>query len=51
MTPADGVFRFRGSGLGHNVGMSQWGAWAMAKRGLTYRDILTFYYTGVTIES
>lgn len=51
VTPADGVFRFRGSGLGHNVGMSQWGAWAMAKRGLTYRDILTFYYTGVTIES
>lgn len=51
VTPADGVFRFRGAGLGHNVGMSQWGAWAMAKRGLTYRDILTFYYTGVTIES
>lgn len=51
VTPADGVFRFRGSGLGHNVGMSQWGAWAMAQRGLTYRDILTFYYTGVTIES
>lgn len=51
VTPADGVFRFRGSGLGHNVGMSQWGAWAMAERGLTYRDILTFYYTGVTIES
>ena len=51
VTPADGVFRFRGSGLGHNVGMSQWGAYAMAKRGLTYRDILTFYYTGVSIGS
>jgi len=50
VTPANGVFRFRGSGLGHNVGMSQWGAYAMAQRGLTYRDILTFYYTGVSIE-
>lgn len=51
VTPADGVFSFRGAGLGHNVGMSQWGAYAMAKRGMTYRDILTFYYTGVTIGS
>ena len=51
ITPVNGVFAFRGSGLGHNVGMSQWGARAMAQRGLTYRDILTFYYTGVTIES
>lgn len=51
VTPAGGVFTFRGSGLGHNVGMSQWGAYAMAKRGLTYRDILTFYYTGASIES
>ena len=51
LTPANGVFTFRGTGLGHNVGMSQWGAYAMANRGLTYRDILTFYYTGVTIES
>lgn len=51
VTPANGVFTFRGSGLGHNVGMSQWGAYAMAKRGLTYRDILTFYYTGASIES
>lgn len=50
VTPANGVFTFQGSGLGHNVGMSQWGAYAMANRGLTYRDILTFYYTGVTIE-
>lgn len=50
-TPTNGIFTFRGAGLGHNVGMSQWGAWAMAQRGFTYRDILTFYYTGVTIGS
>ena len=29
--------------------MSQWGAYAMAGLGSTYREILQFYYTGVTI--
>lgn len=41
---------FSGSGWGHNVGMSQWGANAMAKQGMTYVDILTFYFTGVDIQ-
>ncbi|MGM9661890.1 MAG: SpoIID/LytB domain-containing protein [Oscillospiraceae bacterium] len=39
-----------GTGNGHNVGLSQWGAYAMAKKGYSYRDILTFYYTGITIK-
>ncbi len=39
-----------GSGSGHNVGLSQWGACAMAKQGFTAEDILQFYYTDVTIE-
>lgn len=38
-----------GSGWGHNVGMSQYGAKAMAEQGLSYKDILEFYFTGVTI--
>ena len=41
----------RGTGNGHNVGMSQYGANAMAKQGMSYEDILHFYYTDVTIES
>lgn len=41
---------FSGSGWGHNVGMSQWGANAMARQGMTYDSILTFYFTGVTIR-
>ena len=45
----NGVFTLSGTGWGHNVGMSQWGAYAMAERGLTYRDIIHFYYTGVEI--
>ena len=40
---------FEGSGNGHQIGMSQWGAYAMAKRGLTYKDIVTFYFPGVTV--
>ncbi len=43
-------FTFSGSGWGHNVGMSQWGATAMAEMGHDYREILQFYFTGVMIE-
>ncbi len=43
------AFTFTGAGWGHNVGMSQYGAYAMAELGYTYTDILTFYYTGVTV--
>ena len=39
-----------GSGYGHNIGMSQWGAYAMGKQGYTYEEILKFYYTGITIQ-
>lgn len=38
---------FTGGGWGHGVGMCQIGAYAMAGRGLDYRDILEHYYTGV----
>ena len=47
-TTAD-TFTFSGSGWGHNVGMSQWGATAMAELGHDFREILEFYFTGVTI--
>lgn len=44
------VFTITGSGWGHNVGMSQWGAYAMAQQGYDYEDILTFYYTGIEVR-
>lgn len=48
---APGVFIIKGTGRGHNVGMSQWGAYSMAKfHGMTFDQILKFYFTGVTIE-
>jgi len=38
------------SGYGHGVGMSQWGADAMAKDGKNYIQILTHYYQGTDIS-
>jgi len=44
-------FIFTTSGFGHGVGMSQNGANILATHyGYSYRDILQFYYTGVTIQ-
>jgi len=37
-------------GWGHNVGMSQWGAFGLANEGFTAAQIIHFYYTGVTIS-
>lgn len=42
-------WRFRGRGWGHGVGMGQAGAFGMAVRGATYREILEHYYTGVRL--
>ena len=39
-----------GTGSGHHVGMSQWGARAMAEQGYSFEDILHFYYTGVELS-
>ena len=45
----NGIFIITGAGNGHNVGMSQYGAKAMAENGYGYEEILEFYYTDVTI--
>lgn len=43
-------FTFSGRGYGHGVGMSQWGAYGMAKAGYTYDDILRHYFTGIEVK-
>lgn len=48
--PSGGSFTITGTGNGHNVGLSQYGAKAMAELGYSYEEILQFYYTDVTIE-
>lgn len=39
----------RGSGWGHRIGLSQWGAKGMAEAGYDENQILTYYYQGVSI--
>lgn len=45
--PGDGEVVFEGEGWGHAVGMSQWGAKAMADQGADAAAILSHYYTGL----
>ena len=42
-------FTFDVTGYGHGVGMSQYGANAMARNGSSFQDILTWYYTGAEV--
>ena len=42
---------FNGKGLGHGVGLCQWGALGLAQAGWVYKDILTFYFNGTKIVS
>lgn len=50
LTHSDGQFTFTVTGYGHGVGMSQYGANAMAKNGSDYKDILAHYYPGTTLS-
>jgi len=45
------TFTFSTKGYGHGVGMSQYGANAMAKSGSTWEEILLYYYPGTTIRT
>ena len=44
-------FLFDVTGYGHGVGMSQYGANAMAKEGKSFEEILTWYYTGTQVAA
>mgnify|MGYP001773405164 CR=1 FL=1 len=44
-------FVITGTGNGHNVGMSQYGANAMAREGAAFPEILAHYYPGTQLES
>jgi stage II sporulation protein D len=46
---ANGNFVFQGLGYGHALGMSQWGAYNLARRGASYLQILGYYYQGVAL--
>ena len=40
----------KGKGYGHGVGMSQWGARAMAENGKTAEEIVTYFFKDIEIE-
>ncbi|WP_051277307.1 SpoIID/LytB domain-containing protein [Marmoricola sp. URHB0036] len=47
--PASGKLALTGHGFGHGHGMSQYGAQGAALKGLTYQQILAFYYPGTAL--
>jgi stage II sporulation protein D len=49
---SSGVARLtaEGTGSGHGVGLCQWGAIGRARAGQRYRQILTTYFPGTTVE-
>jgi len=49
--PVPAGFTITGSGFGHGVGMSQYGAQGMGLDGFTAAQILTHYYTGTTVDA
>lgn len=50
MTNAGNEIHLEGKGSGHGVGMSQWGAYIMAREGFSYGDILRHYYYGLELR-
>jgi stage II sporulation protein D len=49
VTPTPEGFVFNGLGNGHALGLSQWGAYNMAQKGVKYSSILAHYYQGVDL--
>lgn len=47
--PPDKIF-LDGHGYGHGIGLCQEGAMQMALKGFDYREILFFYFTGISIK-
>ncbi len=49
LSAEDGVVRMSGRGYGHGVGLSQWGAYAMAQAGKSAEEISLHYYYGLRL--
>lgn len=50
VTANGGSFVVSGRGFGHGIGMSQWGALALAESGYSYSQILGHYYQNTTLS-
>ena len=51
LSELDGKIRIVTKGIGHGLGLSQYGANELAKQGKNCREILTYYYTDIKIEA
>jgi len=49
VTVSASTYEFEGSGWGHQMGMSQFGAYAMANLGFAFDEICEFYYPGTKV--
>lgn len=47
---ANGQIILQGGGFGHGIGLSQYGANGMAKKGMGYKEIVNYYYSSVAIK-
>lgn len=50
ITRDNGSLIFEGKGYGHGVGLCQWSALEMARRGKNYKEILAFFYSGTVLQ-
>lgn len=45
-----GIFSLDGKGYGHAIGMSQWGAYNLARQRANHLQILAYYFRGVSLS-
>ena len=50
VTVSGSSYVFDGAGWGHQIGLSQYGANAMARLGYTGEEIVEFYFPGTRVE-
>ena len=51
VTISDSTYTLNGGGWGHQIGMSQFGANAMARLDFTFDEIVEFYFPGTHVDS
>ena len=39
----------QGKGHGHHIGLCQWGAYTMVKKGHSFKQVLKYYYPDTTL--
>lgn len=49
VNPVGEGFQISGRGFGHGLGLSQWGAYNLAVKGINYQQILDHYYQNATL--